>query len=99
MQLQDLYKNFNDANEEEQLAILVEYRRRRAVDLETELPKKKPTSTSSKILLTEEEKAIMKALGLKQKDIIALRALNAPSEDDSSALFGDELYDDGGDDA
>jgi hypothetical protein len=99
MQLQNLYQNFNTASDEEQLAMLIAYRTRRAVDLETELPKKKSSTASSKIPLTEEEKAIMKVLGLKQKDIIALRELNVEESTNDTLLFEDELYSEGGDDA
>ena len=99
MQLQNLYQNFNTASEEEQLAILIAYRTRRAIDLETELPEKKSSTSSSKIPLTEEEKAIMKVLGLKQKDIIALRELNVEESTNDTLLFEDELYNEGGDDA
>lgn len=97
MRLEGLYKNFGRSSPEEQLAYVVEYRLRRAKDLET-IPKSKPVTTSKKISLdlTEEDKALMKLLGLKKKDIIALRSAtsNGDAEETGSSedLFKDDTF-------
>lgn len=100
MRLEDLYNNFGRSSPEEQLAYIVEYRLRRAKDLET-IPKSKPSTTSKKISyeLTDEEKALMKLLGIKKRDLEALRSAtsNGDAEETgtSEELFKDDTF--GGD--
>lgn len=101
MRLEQLYFNFGDALPEEQLAFISSYRLRRAQDLEKSVPSKKKTTTSTKIKLelTPEEKMIMKMLGLKQKDVIALREAKITEEEDdelSGELFKDSTFDEEG---
>ena len=92
MRLEDLYENFGTAAPEAQLAYVSLYRLRRAEDLaKPSTYRRKSTRTvQSKAALTEEEKLLCKLLGLKQKDILALRT--APTEEDEVT---EELFDDG----
>lgn len=96
MRLENLYINFGKSPPEEQLKYLAEYRLRRAQDLAAVPPTSKTKSViKSKIdvSLSEEEKAIMKKLGLKQKDIAALRAsVQEEVASDDKDLFKDELF-------
>ena len=81
MRLENLYENFGKASPEDQARYITEYRLRRAEDMAkpSTYPKKKgvkkSTKSKTKIVLTEEEKALMKLLGVKKKDMIALRAI------------------------
>ena len=86
MQLKDLYKNFGTSTPEEQAEFISQYRLRRAGDLEatpTAQKRKSATGTTakSKLTLSEEEKLLMKMLGLKQKDILAARSKKSEEED------------------
>jgi hypothetical protein len=98
MRLENLYLNFGTGSSEEQAKYISEYRLRRAQDLErVPTSKKKSVSTKSKLELTEEEKVIMKMLGLKQKDILALRSMTVEAEEETveetGELFKDETFD------
>jgi DNA-directed RNA polymerase subunit H (RpoH/RPB5) len=95
MRLEDLYPNFGKSLPEEQQLILAAYRLRRAQDLEriSTADRKRATGARSKFDLSEEEKKLMKKLGLKQKDVLALRAVVDDTEEDSGVeLFKDELF-------
>ena len=99
MRLEDLYQNFGRSSPEDQQKYIAEYRLRRSQDLESVQPSKKSLKTSSstkaKIVLTEEEQLLMTTLGLKQKDIAALRALKEePVKDDDKdgVIFKDDTY-------
>ena len=99
MRLEDLYENFGKASPEAQLEFIATYRLRRAKDLET-IPKAKSSSSKKPTQeLSEEEKILMAILGLKKKDIIALRDLkedNNPAEAGSGEdLFKDSTYEEG----
>jgi len=78
MRLENLYPNFGTSSPEAQAAYMSVYRLRRAEDMEkpSTYPKKKASSPGDRSLidLSYEEKALMKKLGLKQKDMILLRA-------------------------
>lgn len=101
MKLEELYKDYNDLNQDERLAFIASYRFKRAVDLtHTEEPSAKKQGL---LVLTEEEKVMMKLLGLKQKDLKALRALKdepadvevevdteTTSEEEDAVLFDDD---------
>lgn len=97
MRLENLYKNFGESSPEEQAEYIASYRLRRAEDLD-KIPssrKKSPTVKTSKIdiSLSDEEKAIMKMLGLKQKDIIALRAtVEDEVVEDAVGLLNDNTF-------
>ena len=103
MQLKDLFENFGKASSEQQLAYIISYRIKRSQDLEKILSvKKKQSAKTSKIDLSEEEKALMKLLGIKQKDIIALRNSTDTSDDveesgDGSELFKENTFEEGDD--
>lgn len=80
MRLETLYPNFLLQPPEAQAQHIALYRAKRAVDFEITLIKKGKkrtvgSSETSKNVLSEEEKSLMLLLGLKQKDMIALRAL------------------------
>lgn len=92
MRLENLYENFGTATPEAQLAYISLYRLRRAEDLAKPSTDRRKSSVLSqaKIVLTEEEKLLCKLLGLKQKDILALR-ISATEEDEVT----EELFDDG----
>jgi len=97
MRLENLYINFGKSPPEEQAKYITEYRLRRAQDLAAVPPtSKKPSGIKSKFdisELTAEEKAIMKMLGLKSKDIAALRAsvVEENSSKDDVELFKEDF--------
>jgi hypothetical protein len=102
MRLENLYLNFGKSTSEQQAEYIAIYRLRRATDLEKTptSSKKKSSVTRSKIdlSLTDEEKAVMKMLGLKQKDILALRDAVGESEvEESGDLFKDSTFEEGED--
>jgi len=77
MRLENLYENFGKASIESQASYMSEYRLRRAEDMTRTPTWPKVKKSSSKVLpLTEEEKTIMTLMGLKRKDIIAMRQMN-----------------------
>jgi hypothetical protein len=77
MRLEQLYPNFGTSSPEEQASFLASYRAKRAEDMAkpSTMRKKKtnPSVITSKIDLSDDEKMLMKLLGLSKKDIIALR--------------------------
>jgi len=79
MKLEDLYRiNFLKASPEAQAEYVTRYRKKRAEDMEKppSWPKVKKTKVKKKQPpLTTEEKAIMELLGLKKKEVIAMRNL------------------------
>ena len=102
MQLSDLYKNFGTSSPEEQAAFVAWYRIKRATDLlaPSTFKERKPSTSSAqkKLTLSDEEKALVKLLGLKQKDIIAMRELKASIEEvsaDDSGLLNDSSFEEG----
>jgi hypothetical protein len=103
MQLSQLFKNFGTSTPEEQAEFIALYRLRRAEDMEKPSTYKKklsasPKKTVEKLTLSDEEKALMKLLGLKQKDILAMRAVTTEIEDeiqDDSDLLKDTTFDGG----
>ena len=101
MQLQQLYENFALASPERQQEMIASYRLRRAEDMAkpSTYKKKKPSTAKPKLELTEQEKLVAQLLGLKPKDILALRAATSVEEeevaDDSAELFKDSTYEGG----
>lgn len=104
MQLGQLYKNFGTSSPEEQAEFMSAYRLKRASDLSNSpIEKKKRSTTSSgtsaqKITLSEEEKLLMKMLGLKQKDILAARQtsiVEVESAESDIDLLKDSTFDEG----
>ena len=82
MQLKDLYQHFDKLPAEEQRTFVARYRARRdaeftadKIDFEEKQAKKGTRKRVPKIELSEEEKTLMKKLGLTQKQLRALRAL------------------------
>jgi len=75
MQLENLYTNFGESSPEAQAAYVSEYRLKRAIDMEKTptWPKPKKVSKTKNPPLTEEEKVLMTLMGLKKKDIFAMR--------------------------
>jgi hypothetical protein len=103
MRLENLYTDFGIAQPEEQAVILSIYRLRRAEDMQKPgRVWRKPAETASKPpAFTAEEKAVMKMLGLKQKDMLALRnvaaveVVDTPQEtiEEDTKLFFDGTFD------
>ena len=77
MRLENLYPNFGKASPDSQAQYIASYRLRRAKDmiLPPLWPKQKKQSKAKAPSLTAEEKALMKLLKLKKKDIIEIRSL------------------------
>lgn len=80
MRLEELYPDFSTALPEVQLHLVARYRQRRAEDMakpntykvkKKKKPKKKAVNLATQ--LTENEKVLMKTLGLKKKQILAMR--------------------------
>ena len=97
MRLENLYPNFGKASPESQLAFIASYRLRRAEDLAkpSTYKRERQTTQTTKIELSEEEKVVMKLLGLKQKDILALRATTngvVETNDDAAKLFEEDTF-------
>jgi hypothetical protein len=90
MKLDQMYLNFTQVEEPAQVLFIEEYRKKRFLDL-SQIVTKTKTSTS-KIDITEDEKVMMKLLGLKMKDIVALRAIGPLEEEEESG----DLFDDNG---
>jgi hypothetical protein len=103
MRLEQLYKNFGLASPEEQAEFISAYRFKRASDLSSSstVQKKQLTTSNtstSKLALSEEEKLLMKMLGIKQKDIIAMRQVSlteVESSENESDLLKDSTFDEG----
>lgn len=99
MLLEQLYTNFLSLSPEDQLAFVAGYRARRSIELEIPSKKGKKKSSSksetSKIVLSDEEKILCTVMGLKPKDILALRSLqSAPAEScDDEDIFKDDTFD------
>ena len=93
MRLENLYTNFGKATPEDQAAYISAYRLRRAEDMAkpSTWPKAKKKSSGSRSIidLSDAEKLLMKSLGLKQKDMLMLKAL-AETEDDSDEIEEEE---------
>ena len=87
MKLENLYPDFMSLDEPAQLFFIQEYRKRRALDLSSSVTKTK--ATTSNFDITDEEKVMMKLLGLKMKDIQALRAIGPIEDDEEGNLFDD----------
>jgi len=79
MRLENLYPNFGKASPAEQASYVATYRLRRAEDMGKTptwpKPKKVSTAKARALPLTEAEKSIMQLMGLKKKDVIAMRQL------------------------
>lgn len=70
MKLYKLFPDFTKLSYSERVEFLRSYRAKRALELEENIKNKKK---SSKILLSDEEKALIKMLGITQKDLKALK--------------------------
>ena len=99
MRLENLYENFGQATPERQAEMMAAYRFRRAEELAKPITTSKRRATTSsvkrsKIDLSEEEKALMKMLGLKQKDMVALReSVTTEEEEDGTDLLNENTFD------
>lgn len=97
MRLENLYSNFGTASPEDQAAFMSAYRLRRAEDMAkpSTRPRKNVAGKGSKIdlSLTDEEKTLMKILGLKKKDMLLLRSSIEEVEDtDDTTLLSDDTF-------
>jgi hypothetical protein len=70
MQFHQLYPNFLSLSPLEKEVFIRKYREERAFDLERSLKRKRAS-----ISLTEEEKTILKTLGIKKKDLLTLKEI------------------------
>jgi hypothetical protein len=103
MRLEQLYPDFSSLPSEAQTADLSAYRLRRAQDLNKPPAEKKPTTgkrSQYDLSLTDEDKALMKMLGIKPKDLLALRAATAEpeveeNESDDTDLLKEDTFDEG----
>ena len=102
MLLSQLYKNFGTSSPEEQAEYVAAYRLRRAADLATTPANKKRKLTAGtvlkKLVLSEEEKLLVKLLGLKQKDILAMRELKTSIDEadmNDATLLNDSTFEEG----
>lgn len=77
MRLENLYPNFGESSPESQALYVAEYRARRAEDMSKQPTWPKPKKLTKKKIqalpLTPEEEQVMKLMGLKKKDVIAMR--------------------------
>ncbi|MBE9592353.1 MAG: hypothetical protein IMF19_02625 [Proteobacteria bacterium] len=71
MKLYELFPNFMKLSYSERAEFIRSYRARRALELE-ENPRQRKQK-SSKIALSDKDKALMKALGITQKDLKTLK--------------------------
>lgn len=93
MRLENLYPNFGTMSCEEQAGFIASFRQKRAQDLENFAPAKVSTRPKkTKLEFTTEEKLLMKSLGLKQKDILALRGDMGTEEKEDTNLFADDTF-------
>lgn len=102
MRLEDLYTNFGKSSPEEQAKFVAAYRLKRAIDLETPVKSKQKTTVAKQsIELSEAELTLMKMLGLKKKDMLALRTEASTDNGEESGtgedLFKDDTFDEGED--
>jgi hypothetical protein len=102
MLLSQLYKNFGKSSPEEQAEYVAAYRLRRAADLATTPANKERKLAAGtvlkKLILSEEEKLLMKLLGLKQKDVLAMRELKTSINEadlNDTALLNDSTFEEG----
>ncbi len=70
MKLYSLFSNFTELSYSERVDFIRSYRAKRALELEKNIEDKKG---KGRILLSDEEKALIKALGITQKDLKALK--------------------------
>ena len=102
MRLENLYTNFGLMSVEDQSAFVHSYRARRQADLDSTKPvpvkARAASAKGSKIELSETEKALMKSLGIKVKDLAILRSMveieSSPADD---TLFNETTFEGGED--
>lgn len=70
MKLYELFPNFTKLSEFERIEFIRSYRAKRALELEENIRSKKG---KGRISLSEEEKQLIKALGISQRDLMALK--------------------------
>ena len=70
MKLYELFPNFIKLSQIKKTEFIRTYRDKRALELEDNIKSKKK---SSRIPLSEEEKQLIKSLGITQKDLLALK--------------------------
>jgi hypothetical protein len=101
MRLEQLYPDFSSMSPEAQAADLSAYRLRRAQDLSKPPAEKKSiTGKKSQYDLSDEDKVLMKMLGIRPKDLLALRAATAEpeveeNESDDTDLLKEDTFDEG----
>ena len=94
MRLENLYPNFGQIPPEEQLAYISLYRFKRAEDMSKPATYKRKKVVKTKVEFSEEDKALMKLLGLKPKDLLALKESveEEEQEEETGELFKDSTF-------
>lgn len=98
MRLEDMFSNFLECSYEEQRSFIASYREARAKDMriETRGPTKKVKETSKNNILTDDQKALLKKLGISVKDYSELNITNnvdSDDDDDPESFFADDSFD------
>ena len=94
MRLENLYTNFATMSPEEQTIFVADYRFRRAEDMDKPSTYQKKKGKVAKPEFSEDEKAVMKALGIKPKDFLLLRAAMPAQAQEDTIINDDELLED-----
>lgn len=96
MKLEEMYPNYLFLPPEGQIAFVASYRRRRMEDM-ANVPHKrtrKVKETSKIDVLTDDEKKVLKKMGISLKDYSGLRAVENGEEDDNPEnYFRDDSFD------
>jgi hypothetical protein len=94
MKLEQMYPNFLIMSEAEKVSFVAGYRQKRNLDLNS-IPEKEK-SVRSKIDVTEEERAVLKMLGISLGDVKSLRGQESfESPEETAALFEDNTFAEG----
>ena len=86
MQLKQLYKDYNDENDEGRTAMVRTYRERRSKEFEDDQrdyerrQRKSANKRRPALVLSDEEKILIKKMGLTQAQVRALRAATTEEE-------------------
>jgi hypothetical protein len=86
--LEHLFPLFNEVSEEEQIQIIRNYRLKRNVDIDSFINSQK--SKPNKMTFTDEEKVIMKLLGISPKTLGVLKSMEEPEEEEDDEEVSDE---------
>ncbi len=100
MKLYELYPKFESLSDEDRCKFVAQYRKQRSLDLTKTSKDKSKKEKESITAFSNEEKLMMKLLGLKAKDLRALKAMKLEQEvdiepqssaDEDAVLFDENL--------